>query len=670
MAWPSFCLLLGLASTGESATGLASPRWRRIPTGSVRPAGWLKAQLELQASALTSHLPFFWDNIKETSWLGGNYDSTANIHQNTPYWLNGAVPLHLQVDNPVLAAVVEDYVFRILDRQAADGWLGPDTDRSDYYSRYPFLLAMVQYHEGLPDGEKRERILQAVLRFFAAVRQRIDSGLLVTIYSSLRAPEFIFVIHYFVDFLTASGRDAQDLLDLAEKVYYGSFDWNSMWFNSSFFPRTPLPKWVSSESNGVSNAQAVKRGVVWGRQSGGTAAGFAESWFAWEQLQRFHGQVHGGFGTDEQLAGRMPSRGMELCAVVESMWSMALAAQLAPTDGQAAEALDFLETLAFNALPGSLSDDLWSHPYLQFVNSYVAVSNQPQHIWASDGPQAAMYGLSPNFECCTANFHQGYPKFTSSLFFEDPVEAQLISAVWAPSVVNASVGQARVELRTSYPFNTSLEYWIQNLKPFLLKVRLPKFLRSLANFEQSVHCWLEGRPVHLLKEPQFVKDGFLLFHISASESNRLAVRIEFPMAPRLERSADQGVSAFLGPLLLALDLAEQHRSVHYYGFASSDWNITASLPWRLGMPSDPKLTVTKMAKPGEKPMSNRDCPVRVEARLMELAEEDWPEEHGAPGRLNRSFHPKAPKAVRRSLLPYGCSSIRIAAFPALSLSEE
>ena len=73
------------------------------------------------------------------------------------------------------------------------------------------------------------------------------------------------------------------------------------------------------------------------------------------------------------------------------------------------------------------------------------------------------------------------------------------------------------------------------------------------------------------KEPQFVKDGFLLFHISASESNRLAVRIEFPMAPRLERSADQGVSAFLGPLLLALDLAEQHRSVHYYGFASSDW---------------------------------------------------------------------------------------------------
>ena len=167
-----------------------------------------------------------------------------------------------------------------------------------------------------------------------------------------------------------------------------------------------------------------------------------------------------------------------------------------------------------------------------------------------------------------------------------------------------------------------------------------------------------------------MKEGFLLFHIPASGSNRLAVRIEFPMVPRLQRSVDQGVSAFLGPLLLALDLAEQHRSVHYYGFDSSDWNITATLPWRLGMPSDPQLKVSRMEAPGPKPMSNRDCPVRVEATLMELGPEDWPVEHGAPGRLNRSFHPKAPKAARRSLLPYGCSSIRISAFPALSLSTE
>ena len=34
-----------------------------------------------------------------------------------------------------------------------------------------------------------------------------------------------------------------------------------------------------------------------------TAPGFEESWLAWLQIQRYHGQPHGAFGADEHLAG-------------------------------------------------------------------------------------------------------------------------------------------------------------------------------------------------------------------------------------------------------------------------------------------------------------------------------------------------------------------------------
>ncbi|CAE7544192.1 unnamed protein product [Symbiodinium pilosum] len=331
------------------------------------------------------------------------------------------------------------------------------------------------------------------------------------------------------------------------------------------------------QTHGVNNAQAVKRGVVWARQTGDSKAGWAESWLAWQQLQRYHGQPNGAFSADEHLAGRMPSRGTELCVVVEAMWSLALASQMAPGDEESAAALDALESLAFNALPGSLSDDLWSHPYLQFANSYQAVSNEPDHIWTNDGPQSAMYGLAPNYECCTANFHQGYPKFAGSLFFEDLAQQQLVSAIWAPSATNVTVGgMAHVELRTSYPFNTSVEYWIQNTQPFTLKIRLPKFLRSPT-----------AAPVKVLLDGLSVKVeatlGFLHLSIPPA-AKRLAVKIDSVMAPTVQRSADQGASVYLGPQLLALDLKEQWHLVQRYAFEAADWNTTATLPWRLAMP--------------------------------------------------------------------------------------
>ena len=40
-----------------------------------------------------------------------------------------------------------------------------------------------------------------------------------------------------------------------------------------------------------------------------------------QRLDKYHGQASGVFGCDEHLAGTMPSRGTELCTVVETMFS-------------------------------------------------------------------------------------------------------------------------------------------------------------------------------------------------------------------------------------------------------------------------------------------------------------------------------------------------------------
>lgn len=72
------------------------------------------------------------------------------------------------------------------------------------------------------------------------------------------------------------------------------------------------------------------------------------------------------------------------------------------------------EMLAYNALPATITPDMWAHQYLQESNEMNAVHSD-DHVWVFDGPDSTLYGLAPNYGCCTANFNQGWPKFTQNL---------------------------------------------------------------------------------------------------------------------------------------------------------------------------------------------------------------------------------------------------------------
>src|SRR5204863_2930606 len=118
---------------------------------------------------------------------------------------------------------------------------------------------------------------------------------------------------------------------------------------------------------------------------------------------------------------------------------------------------DHLELLAFNALPGTTTDDMWAHQYDQQPNQVeCSLHKEP---WSTNGPESNLFGLEPNFGCCTANYHQGWPKLVASLWMATP-DLGLAAVAYGPSHVRARVGRGigvTVEERTDYPFHQDVD---------------------------------------------------------------------------------------------------------------------------------------------------------------------------------------------------------------------
>lgn len=99
-----------------------------LSIGDVTPQGWIKDQLQLQASGLSGNLFKFYRYVKASTWLGGT-EEYSELHESAPYWYNAIVPLAYVLDDERLKAQANMFLDYVLDHQADDGWLGPETTR-------------------------------------------------------------------------------------------------------------------------------------------------------------------------------------------------------------------------------------------------------------------------------------------------------------------------------------------------------------------------------------------------------------------------------------------------------------------------------------------------------------------------------------------------------------
>ena len=300
-----------------------------------------------------------------------------------------------------------------------------------------------------------------------------------------------------------------------------------------------------------------------------------------------------------------------------------------------------LEMLAFNALPATLSEDMWTHQYVQQVNQVACQKTMIMAPWSTNGPYAHTFGLEPNFGCCTANFSQGWPKFALSAFMHS--ENKIINSVMLPSVLNDD--GVTIRLETDYPFNNKMHYYIDAQRDFDFVIRIPSFAKNLK---------VNGKNAEA-KDLEF-----------AINSGKTEIEIEFTATPYFKERPNKLYALQMGSLLFSVPVAYEKKMREYIKkgverrFPYCDYQFIPTTHWNYGYAdSDFEIIHNKIS---DIPFSQTNPPVSIKANMQQL---DWGLKF--PYRSIARKTPKSRKPISEvqkiELCPYGCAKLRMTEMP-------
>jgi hypothetical protein len=281
-------------------------------------------------------------------------------------------------------------------------------------------------------------------------------------------------------------------------------------------------------------------------------------------------------------------------------------------------------------------------------------------MWTSNGPESNLFGLEPNYGCCTSNMHQGWPKFAAHLWMRTPDEG-IAAIAYAPGTVSFRSHGVPVEvaLETDYPFRESL---VVTVKPER-GTRFPLVLR--------VPSWADGATLRLADgAARPLKTG--TFHrVDRAWEGPTRVELHFPMKPLVSRRYNEAVVVERGPLVYSLKLGETWTRVNadkpHRELPHGDFEVRPATPWNYGLLVDdrnPGASLRFEERPvGERPFSPDGAGMAAKARGRKLP--NWKLIRGWAGEIVPGDQDSTEPLEEITLIPYGCAKIRVTEFPKL-----
>lgn len=665
----SFVLLVGLNFTSlpvradnpnyqNNRYPLTRKPFIELPLGSIKPKGWLLEMLERQKKGASSQMDVLYPEVMgdRNGWLGGDGDQW----ERGPYWIDGLLPLAYILDDKELKQKVQPWIEWTLKSQREDGFFGPAKDYSpepgiqrdnsaDWWPRMVMLKIMQQYYSATGD----KRVVDFMTRYFRYQLNTLPSTPLGnwTFWAEYRACDNLQAVYWLYNITGDSF-----LLDLGNLLHKQSYDFVDMFLNRDDMKRF-------NTIHCVNLAQGLKEPVIYYQQDPdrkyleAVKKGLAD-------IRQYNGQPQGMYGGDEGLHGNNPTQGSELCSAVELMFSlekmMEITGDLSFTD--------HLERIAFNALPTQITDDFMDKQYFQQANQ-VMVTRHAHNFYedANHAETDIIYGTRTGYPCCFSNMHQGWPKFTQSLWYATP-DNGIAALVYSPSEVTAEVGngqKVRITEDTYYPMDDKIRMTVQLLDrakeaTFPLHLRIPG--------------WCKEATVTINGVAEPTAKGNDMATIRRTWKSGDQVVLHLPMEVTTSKWYENSVAVERGPLVYGLKMEEKWEKKEFTGnditqFGESYYEVTSPTKWNYGIVAfNPdktqehfQVTIDKEKQAGNYYWNVENAPIQIKVKAKEITSWKLYNEMSGPQPFSTGRSNQPVEEI--TLIPYGCTTLRISEFP-------
>jgi len=452
----------------------------------------------------------------------------------------------------------------------------------------------------------------------------------------------------------------KSLLQLASLIQSQCFEW-SKWFEGRDWVIDAATQQNDKDwmhRHGVNVAMAVKDPAInYERTKDKKYLDILKTGF--NDLMTLHGMPYGMFSADEDLHGNDPTQGTELCAIVETMFSLEKIIGITGNPHYA----DALERMTFNALPTQTTDDYNNKQYFQIANQVQVKRGVFNFSLPFVRKMNNVFGMRSGYTCCLANMHQGWTKFASHLWYSTEGSG-LAAFTYSPNEITAKVGSNQTEVTinevTNYPFEDEINFELSAKKEaaFPLQLRIP--------------VWCKEATVSLNGKVLRTDKGGQMITIDRNWKSGDKLTLKLPMEVSTSNWGRNSRTIERGPLVYALKLDEKwekgndEKEGDYFSvFPTQDWNYglvaaTVKEPAK-------NLTVTTPKKVSDDFIWNlAHAPIEIIASARKIPGWQIVNDVASQPVTDRTglYKGEVSDAIEKiTLVPYGCTKVRIVAFP-------